>query len=172
MYVDPNGNIAISTAILIGAAVGAIIGSAVGGTIAYNIAKKNGKEGRELLGSTAIGVVTGSVVGATIGAVIGYGVGYLTGATCASGLAIKSVGQGVKTFLSQTNKVNHVLGKTGHNLTGYTVKSMGKLMKQTLMKGVVSPYKSVRSAYWIIKGSEVTFTIINGVIKISDMWIR
>jgi DNA invertase Pin-like site-specific DNA recombinase len=32
--------------------------------------------------------------------------------------------------------------------------------------------RKVKSAYWAIAGSEVTFVVIDGVIKISDMWIR
>ena len=55
---------------------------------------------------------------------------------------------GVKTFLSQANKVNHVLGKASHNLKGYTVKTMGRLMKKTLEKGVYAAYKSVDSMIW------------------------
>ena len=45
-------------------------------------------------------------------------------------------------------------------------------MKNTLSKGTLGTYKTVQSAYWHIMNSEVTFTIINGAIKISDMWIR
>lgn len=45
-------------------------------------------------------------------------------------------------------------------------------MKKTLAKGVVSAYGKAQSACWAIAGSEVTFVVIDGVIKISDMWIR
>ena len=74
--------------------------------------------------------------------------------------------------MSQANNVHHVLGKPKHKLVGYTTKTMGKLMKKTLAKGVVGPYKTAQSAYWAVTGSEVTFVIIDGFVKISDMWIR
>lgn len=170
--IDPTGHFLISTAVLIGAAVGGIIGATVGGISAYSVAKGKGAEGWKLAGWTVLGAVGGGVIGAAIGAASGYGVGYLAGGTYANGLAAKSVDSGVKAFMSQANKVHHVLGKAGHNLSGYTAKSMGNLMKKTLKNGVVGPYKSVQSAYWAVKKSEVTFNIVKGVLKISDMWIR
>ena len=172
MYVDPTGHFLISTAVLIGAIVGGIIGAAVGGVSAYNVAKSKGAEGWELAGWTALGAVGGGAIGAAVGAAAGYGVGYLAGGTYANGLAAKSVDSGVKAFMSQANKVHHVLSKAGHNLSGYTAKSMGTLMKKTLINGVVGPYKSVQSAYWAVANSEVSFTIVKGVLKVSDMWIR
>ncbi len=172
MYTDPSGCFAITTAIIIGAIVGAVVGGTIGGVVTYNSAKKSGATGGELLGKTILGVLGGAVIGGAIGAAIGYGVGYLAGGTYASGLTAKSVGTGVKTFVSQANKVNHVLNNPAHKLTGYTTKSMGRLMKKTLSKGIVGSYKSVQSAYWAAMGSEVTFVVIDNVIKISDMWIR
>ena len=44
-------------------------------------------------------------------------------------------------------------------------------MKKTLEKGVYAAYKSVDSMIWAAAGSQVTYTIIDGIIKISDMWI-
>ena len=167
MYYDPSGHFLISTAILIGVAIGAAIGF---GAAAYIDYKDDGQlfngsvKWYDYLGAT--------VLGGAIGAAVGYGIGYLAGGTYANGLAAKSVSAGVKNFISQANKVNHVLGKAGHNLTGYTAKSMGSLMKNTLKKGVVGVYKNVESAYWQVMGSEVTFAIVDGLIRISDMWIR
>ena len=86
-------------------------------------------------------VLIGAIIGTIGGGTIGYGVGYLAGGTYANGLVAKSVGRGVKTFLSQANKVHHVLGQA-------------------------------QSAYWAIAGLEVTFVVIDGVNKISEMWIR
>jgi RHS repeat-associated protein len=169
---DPTGCFLLSTAVLIGAMIGGAIGATAGGVIAYNIAKDSGAEGWELIGWTALGILGGGAVGAAAGAAIGYGVGYLAGGTYASGLPAKSVGNAVKTFVSQENKVHHVLGKVSHKLSGYTPKSMGKLMKRTLADGVVGSYKSVQSAVLAPIGSEVTFTIIGGAIKVSDMWIQ
>ena len=172
MGYDPTGHFLISTAVLIGAIVGGVIGGTVGGVSTYTVAKSNGAEGWELAGWTALGIVGGGAVGAAVGAAVGYGVGYLAGGTYANGLAAKSVESGVKAFASQANKVHHVLSKAGHNLSGYTAKAMKKLMRKTLTNGVVGPYKSVQSAYWATMNSEVTFTIVNGILKISDMWIR
>ena len=169
---DPTGHFLISTAVLIGAIVGAVIGATAGGIVAYNVAKDSGAEGWELFGWTVTGILGGGVIGAAIGAAVGYGVGYLAGGTYASGLSAKAVSGGVKSFLSQANKVHHVLGQAKHKLAGYTAKTIGKLMKKTLAKGVVSAYNSAKAAYWAVTGSEVTFVIIDGVIKISDMWIR
>ena len=84
----------------------------------------------------------------------------------------KAVSTGVKSFVSQDNKVHHVMNKAAHNLSNYTVKAMTKLMKRTLKKGTVEAYKKVKSAFLASTSSEVTFTIINGIIYISNMWIR
>ena len=174
-YYDPTGHFMISTAVLIGAIIGAVVGAGVGfGIAAYNDYKDDGQifngsvAWYDYLGATLLG----GTIGAVVGGAIGYGVGYLAGGTYANGLVAKSVGGGVKTFLSQANKVHHVLGQAKHKLVGYTTKAMGKLMKKTLAKGVVGAYGKAQSAYWAIAGSEVTFVVIDGVIKISDMWIR
>ncbi len=172
MFTDESGMFLISTAVLIGAIIGAVAGATVGGIIAYNIAEQNGATGWELVGWTAMGVVGGGLIGAGVGAAAGYGIGYWAGGTYANGLVAKSVSGGVKAVLSQTNKVHHILDNVGHNLSGYTKKSLASLMKNTLSKGIIGTYKSVQSAYWYAMNSEVTFVIINGVIKISDMWIR
>lgn len=172
MGTDPTGHFLLSTAILIGAVVGGIIGATVGGVSAYNNAKNNGSEGWELVGQTTLGIVCGAAIGSAVGAAVGYGVGYVAGGTYANGLVAKSVNSGVKTFMSQANKVHHVLSKTEHNLTGYTAKSMEKLMKKTLVNGVIKPYNTVQSANWAVANSKVTFTTVKGILKISDMWIE
>ena len=172
MNIDHSGEFLISTAILIGAIIGGIVGATIGGVVSYNIAKNNGAEGWELFGWTLLGVFGGGAIGAAIGAVIGYAIGYFAGGTYANGLAAKAVSSGVKASASQANKVHHVLNKSMHNLANYTAKNMIKLMKNTLKKGIVGPYKKVKSAFLASTSSEVTFTIINGIIYISDMWIR
>ena len=162
----------ISTAILIGAVIGGIVGATIGGVSAYNTAKESGAEGWELAGWTALGAVGGGTIGAAVGGVVGYGIGYIAGGTYANGLSVKSVYKGVKAFMSQANKVNHVLKPARHNLAGYTLNALEKLMSNTLANGTIGTYKSVQSAYWAVMNSEVTFTIIKGDIKVSDMWIR
>ena len=170
--IDPSGQFLISTAVLIGAIIGGIIGATVGGVVAYNVASNSGAEGWELVGWTLLGVIGGGAVGAAIGAGVGYAIGYFAGGTYANGLVAKAVSTGVKSFVSQDNKVHHVMNKAAHNLSNYTVKAMTKLMKKTLKKGTVEAYKKVKSAFLASTSSEVTFTIINGIIYISDMWIR
>ena len=174
-FVDPSGHFMISTAVLIGAIIGAVVGAGVGfGIVAYNDYADDGKifngsvKWYDYLGAT----VLGGAIGAIVGGAIGYGIGYLAGGTYASGLSVKSVNQAVKSFFLNTNKIHHALDKPAHKLIGYSEKAIAKLMKNTLAKGVVGTYKSVESAYWIEVGSEVTFIVIDGVIKISDMWIR
>ena len=174
-FVDPSGHFMISTAVLIGAIIGAVVGAGAGfGIVAYNDYADDGEifngsvKWYDYLGATLLG----GAVGAVVGGAIGYGIGYLAGGTYANGLGVKSVNQAVKSFLSNQNNIHHVLDNPAHKLIGYSEKAMAKLMKNTLAKGVVGAYKSVESAYWIEVGSEVTFIIINGVIKISDMWVR
>ena len=171
-YADPSGHFLISTAVLIGAIVGAAIGATVGGVVAYNVAKDHGAEGWELFWWTLVGVVGGGIIGGAVGAAMGYGVGYLAGGTYANGLSVKAVNKGLKTFLSQSNKVHHAFTNPAHKFTGYTVRSFNKLVRNTMAKGVVGQYKSVLSSYWSAANSEVSFTIINSAIMISDAWIR
>ena len=174
-YADPSGHFMISTAVLIGAIIRAVVGAGAGfGIVAYNDYADDGEifngsvKWYDYLGPTLLG----GAVGAVVGGAIGYGIGYLAGGTYANGLGVKSVNQAVKSFFLKTNKIHHALDKPAHKLIGYSEKAMAKLMKNTLAKGVVGTYKSVESAYWIEVGSEVTFIVIDGVIKISDMWIR
>ena len=174
-YADPSGHFMISTAVLIGTIIGAAVGiGGAFGIVAYNDYKDDGEafngsiKWYNYLGAT----ILGGVIGAVIGGAIGYGVGYLAGGTYSNGLVAKAVKKGVKTFMSQTNKVNHVLGKTQHNLSGYTAKSMVKLMRKTLAKGTFEAYKTVNSMVLLSSNSQVTYVIINGAIMISDMWIK
>ena len=176
MYTDPSGNLLISTAVLIGAIIGAVVGAGAGFGIAVykdyqddGVVFNDSVKWYDYMGATLLG----GLIGAAIGAAIGYTVGYFAGATYANGLSVKSVSSGVKSFLTQSNKIKHVLGNAGHKLRGYSTKAMGKLMKQTLARGQLAPYKKVaQSAYWAIANSEVTFVIIDGAIKISNMWFR
>ena len=169
---DPTGHFLLSTAVLIGAVVGGVIGAAIGGTVSYKVAEKNGAEGWELAGWTALGALGGGAVGAAAGGAIGYGVGYFAGGTYANGLAAKSVNKAIKSFFSQPNKVHKMFKLARHNLAGYTENTAAKLMKDTLAKGVVGAYKTVQKAAWTVMNSEVTFTVIDGEINVSDMWIK
>jgi hypothetical protein len=169
---DPTGHFLLTTAVIIGAVVGGIIGASIGGTAAYHAAKTNGAEGWELAGWTALGALGGGLIGSAIGAAIGYGIGYLAGGTYANGLVAKTVDNGIHAFLSQANKVHHVVSNVEHALVGDSVSSLEKLMRITFAHGTVSTYRTVQSVFWALKNSEVTFKIVDGTIKISDMWIR
>ena len=114
----------------------------------------------------------GGAIGAVVGGAIGYGVGYFAGGTYSNGLVAKSVTKGVKSFMSNSNNINHVLGNPKHNLFGYTEKSMMKLMKKTLSKGTYEAYKTVDSMVLASTNSQVTYKIVKGAIMISDMWIK
>ena len=174
-YADPSGHFMISTAVLIGAIIGAVVGAGVGfGIAVYNDYKDDGKifngsvAWYDYLGATLLG----GAIGAVVGGAIGYGVGYFAGGTYSNGLVAKSVTKGVKSFMSNSNNINHVLGKPKHNLFGYTEKSMMKLMKKTLSKGTYEAYKTVDSMVLASTNSQVTYKIINGAIMISNMWIK
>ena len=86
---DEDGEIAITTCVLIGTAIGIAVGGGSGAYISY---KKYGRVNWKY-------VATGAVVGGIIGAAIGYGVGVAIGA---SGAPI--VGSGGKGLLRSINK--------------------------------------------------------------------
>lgn len=87
--------------------------------------------------------------------------------TSGNGLDKKSVNRAVKATLKNSNKMHHIM-QAKHNLPN-SVKEIGKLMRSTLLNGQIGPYKkSALSATW--NGYEVTFKIIEKIIRISDMW--
>ena len=174
-YADPSGHFMISTAVLIGAIIGAVVGAGVSfGIAVYNDYKDDGEifngsvAWYDYLGATLLG----GAIGAVVGGAIGYGVGYFAGGTYSNGLVAKSVTKGVKSFMSNSNNINHVLGNPKHNLFGYTEKSMMNLMKKTLSKGTYEAYKTVDSMVLASTNSQVTYKIIKGAIMISNMWIK
>ena len=72
MYIDPTGEFAFTTAIIIGLIVGAIIGGTIGGIYAYNEASAAGATGLELTGYTLLGILGGGTIGAFAGGFLGY----------------------------------------------------------------------------------------------------
>ena len=62
MYVDPTGELALTTALLL---IGGFIfaGGTIGGIVSYNAAKEEGTSGVDLLNETADGILQGAVVG-------------------------------------------------------------------------------------------------------------
>ena len=72
IYIDPTGEFAFTTAIIIGLIVGAIIGGTIGGIYAYNEASAAGATGLELTGYTLLGILGGGTIGAFAGGFLGY----------------------------------------------------------------------------------------------------
>ena len=120
---------------------------------------KNNINWREVGIQTAIGAAIGAVVGGVVG-----GISYTP-----SGLSRAAVNKAVNSTLKDANKMNHIM-QPKHNLPK-SIKEVGKLMKKTLIKGEIVPYKSVSSAVWSVANSQVTFLIVDGLIRISDMWV-
>ena len=154
-------------AVAVGAAKGALIGAAVGSAVgiaggAIYSAVTGADMGQSILSGFLMGFGIGAIVGAVIGGVVG-GVTYSPNPT---GLSKSAIKEGVQTTLNDPNKMNHIM-QPKHNLPNSAHK-VGKIMQKTLIKGSYTPYKSVSSVIW--KGYQVTYKIINNVIKISNMW--
>ena len=156
----------LAGAVIHGAAVGTLIGAGVG-------VVAGGLIGGATTGWSVEGILVGMGIGFGAGAIIGAIVGGFSGAatyTTPSGLKLKDINQAVNQVFKDSNKINHIM-QPKHNLPG-SIKAVKKLMKKTLIHGSISPYKSIQSAFWKVVGSEVTFKIIEGILRISDMWIR
>lgn len=106
-----------------------------------------------------IGAIIGAVIGGTVA-----GIAY-TPTSTPTGLSNSTIKQGVKATLKDANKMNHIM-QPKHNLP-QSVNKVGKLMQKTLINGTYMPYKSVSSVIW--KGYQVTYKIVKGAIKISNM---
>ena len=120
----------------------------------------------------AVNYLLAFIGGAAVGAAVGYGIGYLAGGTYANGLGVRAVDTAIKNFYSIPNKVSKMLNVQHHFLSGYTAETSAALMKDTLANGVVGTYKAVKSVYWSVMNSEVAYTMVDGVLTISNMWIK
>ena len=157
-------------AMVLGAAKGALIGAAVGAAAGIAAgAIYAGVTGADMGDSILQGFLTGFGGGAIIGAVIGGAIGAMS--YTPSGLNRGAINQAVRKTLRNPNKMHHILKNPSHNLTNYTTRAAGQLMKKTLVNGTVTAYKTVSSVVWTVMNSQVTYTIIGGVIMIGDMWL-
>ena len=152
-------------AVAVGAAKGALIGAAVGSAVgvaggAVYAGVTGADMGQSILSGFLMGFGIGAVAGAAIGGVAG-GVAYSP-----TGLSRSAIKEGVKATLDNPNKVHHIM-QSKHKLPN-SVNKIGKIMQKTLTRGAYTPYKSTSSVIW--KKYQVTYKIINNVIKISDMW--
>lgn len=141
---------------LIGAGVGLVAGGIIGGAV-------SGWTAQGIFAGMGIGLGAGAIIGAVIGGAVG-GLAYTP-----SGLSRSAINQAVKNTLADSNKMAHIM-QPQHNLPA-SIKQVGRLMKKTLINGEITPYKSVSSVIWKVANSKVTYTIIAGAIRISDMWI-
>lgn len=162
----------LAGAIIHGAAVGALIGAAAGiglgataGAVGSLIAgEKFGSE--EFWSNTLYGSMAGFGAGAIIGAAIGGVAGGLS--YTPSGLSKGAINQAVKSTLSNSNKMHHIM-MPKHGLPN-SINAVGNLMRNTLINGTISSYGSASTAIWAAGGAQVTYIIIDGLIHISDMW--
>ena len=157
-------------AIIHGAAVGALIGAgfgAVGGAVAGGI--YSAVTGEDFWTSVGVGAAAGFGIGAIIGAVVGGTVGGLK--FHIRGFGPKEIQTVVKNVLNSNDKMSHIL-QAKHKLPT-DINKVGKLMKKTLSKGQISTYKAgpAKIATWFKAKSQITFRIMEGIIKISDFWI-
>lgn len=163
----------LAGAIINGAAIGALIGAAGGaligaaGGVIYDSVTGN-DFGSSIWTWTKAGFGIGAIAGFIAGGTIG-GIGYTP-----SGLSKSIINQAVKTAISDTNKMSHIMvPKHGF---GNSISQIAKLMKNTLINGNISIYGSAGltgNAYvasWVAGGAQVTYVIIDGIIRISDMF--
>ena len=148
-------------AVIHGAAVGTLIGAGTG-------AVAGGLIGGAVSGWTAEGILTGVGIGFGGGAILGAVIGGVAGGITYSptGLSRSSIKNGVRTTLNDPNKMHHIM-QPKHNLPN-SVNKVGKIMQKTLTRGTYTPYKSISSVVW--RDYQVTYNIVNDVIKISNMW--
>ena len=181
---DPDGTIAITTCVIIGAIAGAVIGGAIGGAIGYKQAVKN-KVAKSDQWKYVVGYgLGGAVIGGVIGGFVGYGVGFLCGATGSSGIALRAVSKGLNSIPNKT--WSHIItNKHAWNLVMKFVTRNGvkniisKVMKNgatTLLgkyvnKGIVSMVFQASLKY---SGETiiVNYSVIDGIIRISDAWVK
>lgn len=74
-------------------------------------------------------------------------------------------------MLDSNDKMSHIL-QVKHKLPN-DINKVGKLMKKTLSKGQITTYKTgpAKIATWVKAKCQITFRIMEGIVKISDFWI-
>ena len=175
-YLDFTGEFVISLAVLIGVGIGALVGGVVGGIYGYKKAEKNDVP-KEQRWKYVVGYgLGGAVVGGVIGGFVGYGVGVALGAEASSGLVLKSISNALSSV--GRNTMHHILqskhawGQVLKNVSWGNVKG---LIRLTLQKGATTLIDQKGSAliYEAIKDNIVVrYAVIDGVIKISDAWVK
>ena len=154
----------------------ALIGGVAGGGYGYNKAvKRNIPKGQRWRYVVGYGLV-GAVIGGVIGGFVGYGVGVALGAKTSSGLVIKSVSKSLSSV--SRNTIHHIMqskhawGRVFRNATWKNVKG---LINTTIKKGATTLINRQGRAliYEAVRNNVVVrYAIIDGVIKISDAWVK
>lgn len=173
---DPMGEFVISTAVLIGIGIGAAIGGIVGGTYGYKKAVKNNVP-REQRWKYVVGYgIGGAVVGGVIGGFVGYGAGVVLGAKASSGLVMKSISKAISSVSRNTMhhimQSRHAWGQVLRNASWNNVKD---LINTTMQKGATTLIGQQGTAlvYEAVRNNVVVrYAVIDGVIKISDAWVK
>lgn len=173
---DPTGEFVISTAVLIGIGIGAAIGGVVGGTYGYKKAVRNnvpkGQRWKYVVGYG----IGGAVVGGVIGGFVGYGAGVALGAKASSGLVMKSISKAISSVSRNTMhhimQSKHAWGRVLKNASWNNVKG---LINTTMQKGATTLIDKQGKAlvYEAVRNNVVVrYAVIDGVIKISDAWVK
>ena len=183
-HIDPTGRILISTCVLIGIGIGALLGGIAGGVYGYNEARKAGiaKEDRwKYVVGYGIG---GIVIGGVVGGFMGYGIGFLCGATSTSGIALKAISKSLSSITQKTwghiitekHAWNLVLKKVTQNgvksiINKALQKGTTTLVKQQVKKGTIS---MVYECIYSYMGQKIVvhYAVVDGLIKISDAWVK
>ena len=175
-YLDFTGGFVISLAVLIGAGIGALVGGVIGGIYGYKKAVKNNVP-KEQQWKYVVGYGLGGVViGGVIGAFVGYGVGVALGAEASSGLVIKSISDALSSVGQNTMhhimQSKHAWGQVLRNVSWSRVKG---LIRLTLQNGATTLIDQQGNAliYETVKDNIVVrYAVIDGIIKISDAWVK
>ncbi|XMB71514.1 hypothetical protein RJI07_05205 [Mycoplasmatota bacterium WC30] len=161
----------LAGAILNGAAIGALIGAgggaligAVGGAIYDAVAGND--FGSSIWTWTKAGFGIGAIAGFIAGGTVG-GIGYTP-----SGLSRSAINQAIKSI--EPNRMSHIM-QSKHGFSN-SVRAVSNLMRKTLINGNISIYGTAGAsgyayaASWKAGGSKVTYVIIDGILRISDMF--
>ena len=151
-----------------------MIGGVAGGGYGYSKAvKRNIPKGQRWRYVVVCGLV-GAVIGGVIGGLVGVDVAL--GAKTSSGLVIKSVSRSLSSV--SRNTIHHIMqskhawGRVFRNATWKNVKG---LINTTIKKGATTLINRQGRAliYEAVRNNVVVrYAIIDGVIKISDAWVK
>ena len=174
--IDPTGEFVISTAVLIGIGIGALIGGTAGGVYGYKKAVKNNVAKQDCWKYVVGYGLGGAVVGGVIGGFVGYGAGVALGAKASSGLVVKSISKALSSV--SRNTMHHIMQSKhawGQVLKRVTWSNVKSLINTTMQKGATTLINKQGNAlvYEAVRNNIVVrYAVIDGIIKISDAWVK